>query len=33
MPISKHASWKRTAFWIKKLDKIFKKLELKKFKS
>ena len=32
MPISKHASWKRTAFWITKLDKIFKKLELKKFK-
>jgi len=27
MPISKHGSWKRIAFWITKLDKILKKLE------
>jgi len=30
MPISKHASWKRIALWITKLDKIAKFLNLKK---
>jgi len=30
MPISKHSSWKRIAFWITKLDKIAKFLNLKK---
>ena len=30
MPISKHTSWKRIAFWITKLDKILKKLEFRK---
>jgi len=30
MPISKHSSWKRIAFWITKLDKIVKKLNIKK---
>ena len=30
MPISKHVLWKRIAFWISKLDKIFKKLNIKK---
>jgi len=32
MPISKHASWKRIAFWITKLDKILKNLKYKRFK-
>ena len=30
MPISEHVSWKRIAFWITKLDKIIKKLNIKK---
>jgi len=30
MPISKHSSWKRIAFWITKIDKIAKFLNLKK---
>jgi len=30
MPISKHSTWKRIAFWITKLDKIVKKLNIKK---
>ena len=30
MPISKHSSWKRIAFWITKLDKIVKKFNIKK---
>jgi UDP-3-O-[3-hydroxymyristoyl] glucosamine N-acyltransferase len=30
MPISKHYTWKRIAFWITKLDKIVKKLNIKK---
>jgi len=30
MPISKHSSWKRIAFWITKLNKIVKKINLKK---
>jgi len=29
MPISKHSSWKRIAFWITKLDKIVKKFKIK----
>jgi UDP-3-O-[3-hydroxymyristoyl] glucosamine N-acyltransferase len=30
IPISKHSSWKRIAFWITKLDKIVKKFNIKK---
>jgi len=30
MPISQHSSWKRIAFWITKLDKILRKLNIKK---
>jgi len=30
MPISKHSSWKRIAFWITKLDKIVKRFNIKK---
>ena len=30
MPISRHSSWKRIAFWITKLDKIVKKFNIKK---
>jgi len=30
MPIAKHFSWKRIAFWITKLDKIVKKINIKK---
>ena len=30
MPISQHSTWKRIAFWITKLDKIVKKLDIKK---
>jgi len=30
MPISKHADWKRIAYWITKLDKITKLIKLKK---
>ena len=30
MPITKHAKWKRIAYWITKLDKILKLLNLKK---
>ena len=30
MPTSKHSTWKRVAFWITKLDKIVKKLNIKK---
>ena len=29
MPISKHSSWKRIAFWVTKLDKIVKKFNIK----
>jgi len=29
MPITKHSSWKRIAFWITKLDKIVKKFKIK----
>jgi len=29
MPISRHSSWKRIAFWITKLDKIIKKSNIK----
>ena len=29
MPIAKHSTWKRIAFWITKLDKIVKKLNIK----
>jgi len=29
IPISKHSTWKRIAFWITKLDKIVKKLNIK----
>jgi len=28
MPTSTHSSWKRIAFWITKLDKILKKLNI-----
>jgi len=31
MPTTKHSSWKRIAFWIKKLDKILKEFNIKKF--
>jgi len=30
IPISKHSTWKRIAFWITKLDKIVKKFNIKK---
>ena len=30
MPISKHAKWKRMAFWLTKLDKILKKFSINK---
>jgi len=30
MPTTKHSSWKRIAFWIKKLDKILKEFNIKK---
>jgi len=30
MPISKHAKWKRIAFWLTKLDKILKKFSINK---